>query len=187
MPGGDLGPLLARAVARGVDLIQVREKDLSGRALEDLVRQTVRTARSGRARVLVNDRLDVALASGAHGVHLPADGHPVSAVRKLVPAGFLIGRSTHSLEEARRADSEGADLLVFGPVFETTSKPGERPVGLDALAEVVRQVRTPVFALGGVGPGEVRAVATTGAAGVAGISTFLTAEALDRLLAAIRA
>ncbi len=137
--------------------------------------------------MLVNDRLDVALASGADGVHLPAQGFSVRVVRRLAPAGFLIGVSTHTVEEAREADGEGADLLVFGPVFETTSKPGGNPLGLGALAEVVRRVRAPVFALGGVGPDELRAVAATGAAGVAGISAFLTPEALDRLLAAIRA
>jgi len=137
--------------------------------------------------VLVNDRLDVALASGADGVHLPAYGFPVRAVRRLAPPGFLIGVSTHTVEQAREADAEGADLLVFSPVFETTSKPGGKPVGLAALAEVVRRVRAPVFALGGVGPGELRAVAATGAAGVAGISAFLTPEALDRFMAAIAA
>jgi thiamine-phosphate pyrophosphorylase len=186
VPGEDLGPLLARAVDRGVDFVQIREKDLGGRALEALVRQTLERARAGQTRVLVNERLDVALTAGADGVHLPAQGLPIAAVRRKAPRRFLVGVSTHSLEEAKRAEAEGADLMVFGPVFETTSKPGAPALGLDRLAEVVRQVKTPVYALGGVGPEQVRAVADAGAAGVAGISTFLTAETLARLLAAIR-
>lgn len=186
MPGEDLGPLLARAVDRGVDFVQIREKDLGGRALEALVRQTLERARAGQTRVLLNERLDVALTAGADGVHLPAQGLPIAAVRRKAPRRFLVGVSTHSLEEAKRAEAEGADLMVFGPVFETTSKPGAPAQGLDRLAEVVRQVKTPVYALGGVGPEQVRAVAEAGAAGVAGISTFLTAEVLARLLAAIR-
>jgi thiamine-phosphate pyrophosphorylase len=169
-----------------VDFVQIREKDLGGRALEALVRRTLERARAGQTRLLVNERLDVALTAGADGVHLPAQGLPIAAVRRKVPRRFLVGVSTHSLEEAKRAEAEGADLMVFGPVFETTSKPGAPALGLDRLAEVVRQVKTPVYALGGVGPEQVRAVADAGAAGVAGISTFLTAETLARLLAAIR-
>ncbi|MFQ5789602.1 MAG: thiamine phosphate synthase, partial [Acidobacteriota bacterium] len=107
-------------------------------------------------------------------------------VRRMAPPGFVIGVSTHSLAEARRASEEGADLVVFGPVFETTSKLGAPPVGLRALAEVVRTVRVPVFALGGITPERVKTVAAAGAAGVAGISVFLHEESLQRLMNALR-
>jgi thiamine-phosphate pyrophosphorylase len=134
----------------------------------------------------VNDRLDIALASGAGGVHIPGEGLPIQSVKNVTPIGFLIGVSTHSLEEARRAAHQGADFVVFGPVYPTPSKPGARGLGVEALAEVVRETNIPVYALGGVTPERVKPVAATGAAGVAGISVFLEDDSLERLMEALR-
>jgi thiamine-phosphate pyrophosphorylase len=168
-------------------MVQIREKDLGGRALLSVTREAVWLAkRTGGAKIFVNDRLDVALAGGADGVHLPGDGLPVEVVRRVSPGHFLVGKSTHSLDEARRARTEGADFIVFGPVFPTTSKPGVAGVGVRALAEIVRETDVPVYALGGITPERVKEVAAAGAAGVAGISVFLEEDSLERVMEAIR-
>lgn len=130
----------------------------------------VASARPASIRVVVNDRIDVALVAGADGVHLRADGPPVSAVRKIVPAGFLIGRSAHNDEEIDRA--EGADYLVFGTVFATPSKPGVSGQGLLALQRAARRFRGPVLAIGGVTPANAAEVIAAGAAGYAAIGAF---------------
>ncbi len=178
---------VARAVEAGVDLIQIREKDLPGRELEGIVGEVVALAKQGGdTRILVNDRLDVAVACGAAGCHLPTLGLPVGAARRVSPTGFLIGVSTHSRDEARAAAAGGADFVVFGPVFATESKPGSPPVGIEALKKVVAEVHVPVFALGGVSPERVGELAAAGAAGVAGISAFSSEEPLRRLMRAVR-
>jgi thiamine-phosphate pyrophosphorylase len=171
---GGTAPLLEcieRNAASGVEMIQIREKDLGARELAALVRAAL--AVCGPARVLVNSRVDVALACGAHGVHLPADSPGAAAWRRLTPAGFLIGVSCHELEELRRAEREGADFAVFGPVFRPLSKDDERtPIGLEGLRAGVSAVRIPVFALGGVTKENAAWCAEAGAAGVAGITLF---------------
>lgn len=163
---GDVIACARRALADGVDMVQVREKDLDARRLLELVRQVVRLARGSPTQVLVNDRLDVALAAGADGVHLPADGLPAAAVRGMVGR---VGVSTHTLDEVRRAEAGGADFIVFGPVFDT---PGKTAVGVDRLREAVRAVRTPVYAIGGVTMENAARVVDAGAAGIAGIRLF---------------
>jgi len=183
---GDLISAIGQAIVAGVDMIQIREKDLPCRVLEELAVRAVELARqSGRTEILVNDRLDVALATGAAGVHLPATGLPVEAVKRVVynrGARLLIGVSTHTLEEAQRAAGAGADYLIFGPVFETASKPGQPATGLDTLARVTRSVHVPVFAIGGISPERVDRLAGTGVAGIAGISVFLQEESTRALL-----
>jgi thiamine-phosphate pyrophosphorylase len=147
-------------------MIQIREKDLSASELFDLVQRIKELAAGTATKVLVNDRLDIALAVGIDGVHLPENGLPVERVRPYVR---LIGASVHNLDAARRAESGGADFVFFGPIFET---PGKQPVGLDALSEVVRQVRIPVLAIGGITAANTRSVLETGAAGIAAIRLF---------------
>lgn len=160
---------IARNAAAGVDWIQIREKDLSARELSSLVRRALQAA--GRAKMLVNTRADVALACGAHGVHLPAGSIPPAEFRRIAPAGFLIGVSCHTLAELRAA--EGADFAVYGPVFRPLSKTDERPpAGLEGLRAACAAVAFPVLALGGVTRGNMEDCAAAGAAGVAGISLF---------------
>jgi thiamine-phosphate pyrophosphorylase len=158
----------ARAAREGVDLIQIRAKQLSGRALTELVRSAV--AASG-SKVLVNSRTDVALACGARGVHLPAGSIAPNTIRRITPSGFLIGVSCHTIDELMAAEREGADFAVFGPVFPSRTKP-VTPIGIEVLRAATRSVRLPVYALGGVTAENAQLCIQAGAAGVAGISFF---------------
>jgi thiamine-phosphate pyrophosphorylase len=161
------------AARAGVHLVQIRERELDGGPYLRLVARCVDAVRGTRARILVNDRVDVALAAGAHGVHLRADSVAASRVRGVVPPGFLIGRSVHSVAEALRAAADGgADYLMFGTVFPTASKPGQAAAGTTALAELVGATSLPVLAVGGVTVATAPEVARTGAAGVAAIALF---------------
>ncbi len=157
-----------RAVGDGVEMIQIRAKELSARALATLVRAAVGLQSS---KILVNTRADVALACGAHGVHLPSHSISPAVIRKITPRGFLIGVSCHTIPELRAAESEGADFVVYGPVFASITK-SVTPIGLDALREAVSAVRLPVYALGGVTRENAPLCTQAGAAGVAGISLF---------------
>lgn len=160
---------------QGVEWMQIREKDLPVRDLVTLIRQAVARVRPYGTKVLVNTRLDAALAAEAHGVHLPSDAPPASAMRRIVPAGFLIAVSTHSVRAVRRAEREGADLAVFGPVFPTVSKPGLVKIpGLAGLRAACEAVRMPVAALGGITADRMPACRAAGAAAVAGIGMFQT-------------
>ncbi len=188
----DLLALIATAARAGVDLIQVREPDLDDRVLCRLVSEAVSATVGTPARIIVNDRPDVALASGAAGVHLKAGSSPAARVRSLAPPDWLIGRSVHSAEEAdQAAASGGLDYLFLGTVFETASKPGQAPVGEAVLREAVRRVDLPVLAIGGVTRDTATAVGQTGAAGLAAIGPFAlaagkSARAWSRLVADLR-
>jgi thiazole tautomerase (transcriptional regulator TenI) len=171
------------AIHAGVDLIQIREPGLEASALLSLAAAAVAIARGTPTRIVVNDRLDVAIASGAHGVHLRGDSIPPERARSMAPAGFLIGRSVHSADEAVLA-ARGADYVVAGTVFPTSSKPGLRQhLGLGGLAAIVRAVPVPVLAIGGVTVERIEAAASAGAAGIAAIG-LLDAGAADLAAAA---
>jgi thiamine-phosphate pyrophosphorylase len=162
-----------QALADGVDWIQVREKDLSARDLCALVRRVLVMPNTHGARILVNTRVDIALATGAHGVHLSGNSIAPCELRRLVPAGFLIGVSTHTIDEVGTAEAEGADFAVFSPIFAPISKSGYgAPVGLGKLREATAGVRVPVLALGGVTGENAPECMASGAAGIAGVSLF---------------
>ena len=165
--------VIAGCADAGVDLVQIREPDLDDRNLLALVRGAVERTRTTTARVVVNDRPDVALAAGAAGVHLKDDGRSATRIRALGPRQWIVGRSVHDEVTARRAvDSGAVDYLLAGTVFTSASKPGRRPLGLEALRDIVRASRRPVLAIGGVNVEEAAAVAATGASGLAGIRLF---------------
>jgi len=186
---GDEEALVERigAAARaGVHLIQIRQPEMEGRPLMRLVLRAVEAVRATGARVLVNDRVDVALAAGAHGVHLRADSVPAARVREVAPRGFVIGRSVHTPGEcASVARDGGLDYLIFGTVFETTSKPGVVAGGTVALEAACADVALPVVAVGGMTPSRLGAVARAGAAGFAAIGLFADAP-IDRLPVTVR-
>jgi thiamine-phosphate diphosphorylase len=163
------------AAAAGVSLVQVREPDLDDGALCRLVSGCVQAVAGTSCRVVVNDRLDVALAAGAHGVHLRADSFPAERARRLAPRPFLMGRSVHSAAEAAELALEGSvDYVIFGTVFPSLSKSAVHPVaGVAALARAVRAAApVPVLAIGGITTENASDVATVGAAGVAAIALF---------------
>ncbi len=176
---------LAALGRAGVEAVQIREKDLDDRALFALVRRA-RALLPPAVALLVNGRLDIALAAGADGAHLPADGLPLAALRRRFGTGVLLGRSTHRPEEIEAAAREGADFVTFGPVFPSPSKEryGEPP-GLSGLAAAAASGLgggLPVYALGGVTLERLAEVAAAGAAGAAGIRSFLAPDALAPLV-----
>lgn len=168
---------IRRAATAGARWIQIREKDLDGGSLADLVRMAVAATHETGTRVLVNDRLDVALAANAAGVHLGENSLPLEAVsgwrRASGRLDFLIGVSCHSLEAARAAERGAADYIFFGPVFETPSKAAfGAPQGIESLREICTAVQIPVLAIGGINLENARACLAAGAAGVAAIRLF---------------
>lgn len=180
VPGEDLSGLARAAARAGVDFVQVREKDLPGRALRDLVAAVVGAVAGTACRVLVNGRPDVALLAGAHGVQLPEDGFAVADVKRAFP-GLLVAASRHTLEGARRAEHEGADVVVLGPVFTTPGK--QRALGIETLANAASALRVPVHAIGGIDARSAPAVVAAGAAGIAAIRVFLTGRLEDTVRA----
>jgi thiamine-phosphate pyrophosphorylase len=176
--------LVAAAVAAQVNLLQLREKNLSTRVLYDLALRAAEMTRGSGTRLLINDRADVAHSAGAAGVHLTAGSIDAAVIRRTFGDDFLIGVSTHSLEEARAARETRADFAVFGPVFETASKLayGE-PLGLEKLTQVATALtRFPVLALGGVTLDNAAGCFRAGAAGVAAIRLMNDPDQLARVV-----
>ena len=164
--------LVEAAVASNVTLIQLREKDLSARVLFELTRSAAARTQGTTTRLLINDRFDIALAAGADGVQLTGKSMTADVVRAVCGSEFLVGVSTHSLNEGRVARDKGADFVVFGPVFETESKRVFGPAqGVETLAEVTKELQGfPVIAIGGMTIDNVANCFNAGAAGVAAIS-----------------
>lgn len=193
----DLPSSIACAAAAGLDWIQIREKDLTARELAALARNAIsvleRVAHAGseRPHVIVNDRIDVALTTGAAGVHLSGTSVPADeAVRWLragnAPREFKVGVSCHSLTEAREAEVAGANYIFFGPIFETPSKARfGQPQGIERLSEACRSVRIPVLAIGGISESNARACVHAGAAGIAAIRLFQEISDADELRALV--
>ena len=174
---GPLPDVVEECLGAGLRAVQLREKDLAVRDLLALAAPLREATRRHGARLLINDRADVALATGADEVQRTHDSLPVEALRRIGPALFIIAASVHSEAEARQAATDGADFLVFGPVYETPSKLAYGPPqGLAALRRVVAAVDRPVIAIGGITPARVAEVLAAGAAGVAVISAILAAD-----------
>ncbi|MGA9770908.1 MAG: thiamine phosphate synthase [Blastocatellia bacterium] len=177
---------IERAIFAGVDIVQIRERDLSARDLLLIADSVREPARKAGAHLLVNDRADVAACSGA-GVHLTTRSMSPDIVRGAFDKEMLIGASTHNLEEAQAAWRAGADFIVFGPVFETESKKQYGPpVGLDALRMVAGIVKIPVLALGGINQYNFREALDAGASGIAGISLFSQSGDIENLVREIK-
>ena len=175
--GRDLAGVVAGCLAAGLPAVQVREKDLPAVELAALCRCLREPTREHGALLIVNDRVDVALAVGADGVQRTNASLSVGDLRVVADKRLRIGASTHSREEAVGAEAEGADWIVFGPVYDTPSKRGYgAPQGLAALERVAAAVRIPVIAIGGITPDRVVEVLAAGAHGVAAISAILAAD-----------
>ena len=184
---GDAQTLVARvaeAVQGGVDLVQLREKDLHGAQLLELAKQ-LREAIGGRALLLVNERVDVAAALPADGVQLGEDAIPVPAARRILGPDMVIGRSVHSVAGANQAASEGADFLVAGTMFASRSHPGEEPAGPALISNMAGECSLPIIGIGGITPFNSGEVMAAGAVGVAVITGILAdpnpGEAAKRL------
>jgi thiamine-phosphate diphosphorylase len=189
--GRDLVELLALALAGGSRMIQLREKEWpSGRVLPLAEKLRAACAAAG-ATFIVNDRVDLALAVGADGVHLGQDDLPARAARPLLRPGMILGISTHSVEQARAAQADGADYVAVGSMFATTSKADFQLVGPDLMRKLRGEIRVPLVGIGGITPDNVSEVIQAGADGVAVISAVCAAAdpkaAAARFLTQIRA
>jgi thiamine-phosphate pyrophosphorylase len=181
---------IGKAARAGCQLIQIRETDMSAKALAAFSRAAIERARPHGARVLVNDRLDVAMAVGADGVHLRVSSIPAREVRAVAAQrgldDFLIGVSTHSIAEAKMAEEGGADFIVCGPVYDTPSKREfGPPLGLDVFAEIRDAVKIPVLAIGGINLSNYREPLRRGAAGIAAIGLFTDLDNIEQNIRSI--
>jgi thiamine-phosphate pyrophosphorylase len=161
---------IARKLAAGIEMIQLRERHLSARELYDLTRSVLQLPNPNGTLILVNDRVDVAVGAGAHGVHLRSHAISPVLVRRIVPEVFQIGVSCHDVDDVRRAADEGASFAVLAPIYPT---PGKGPaLGLEPLRKAVESASIPVLALGGITAARIEECRQAGAAGIAGISMF---------------
>jgi thiamine-phosphate pyrophosphorylase len=174
------------AFASGIDMLQIRELDLSTRDIFKVACSAAESAARWGRKVLVNDRADVAAAAGT-GVHLTTRSIDATVIRRCFGRDILIGVSTHSLQEAKAAEAAGADFVVFGPVFDTESKRVYGPpVGIEALRETASRLRVPVLALGGITACNFHQPLEAGAAGIAGISLFSDTADLPGIVRALK-
>jgi thiamine-phosphate pyrophosphorylase len=176
--------IVRAAVSSGIQLIQLREKNLRPRVLYELAREAASLTFKSQTRLLINDRADIALAAGCDGVHLTARSIEASLIRKTFGASFLIGASTHSIEEARRASDAGADFAVFGPVYATPSKLSYgAPLGLEKMRDAARTLSPfPLIAIGGITQENALQVLGAGASGIAAIRLFNDADDLEEIV-----
>ena len=184
---------IEETVSAGVDWVQLREKDLTAAGWTLLARSALDGgARTAKSRILLNDRLDVAVSVRAGGLHLSENGFPLSKVREFVKssvtdAGFLIGVSCHSMEAAQIAARDGADYIHFGPIFETPSKAGfGQPQGLERLEKVCQAIPIPVIAIGGITLSNADSCRKAGARGIAAIRLFQDAQDIEKLVGHLR-
>lgn len=175
--GRPLVSVLEQALSAGVKAVQLREKDLDTRSLAELASEVASLTRKYNALLFINDRVDLVMALGADGVHLRSDSMPVRAARRVLGPNRLIGTSAHSVEEVLRAETDGADFAVLGPIYDTPSKREHGdPIGLRPLEDASLQSHIPIFAIGGISLPRVPEVRRVGAHGVALISAILSVE-----------
>lgn len=175
--------IVSVAVARNIPLIQIREKHLTAKLLFELTVKVVDITKGSRTRVLVNDRADIGVAAGADGVHLTSRSLSAEIIRKTFGSEFIIGASTHNIDEAMAAVREGADFIVFGPVFETPGK--SDAVGLSTLSKVCDKLKPfPVIALGGIDIENYRSTSDAGAKGFAAIRALNDPVSLRAIISA---
>lgn len=175
--GCKLQDVLNQAVRGGAALVQIREKDLSAGELFHLTKELKEVVKQSNGKILINDRLDIALSLGLDGVHLGQSGFPVKEARKMMPREMLLGVSTHSLSEAINAERDGADFITFGPVYPTPSKiKYGAPVGLNALTQVLQRVTIPIFAIGGISLEKIAIIKGLGCNRVAVISAIIASS-----------
>ena len=174
--GRPLAEVVRHALDGGVTAVQLREKDLSGAELYRLAKEMRLITADYGARLIINDRIDIALAVGADGVHLGVNGLPVSVARRVLGEGKIIAYSAHDLDEALRAQVDGADFVTFGPVYLTPSKAAYgKPCGVKKLAEAVSALKIPVIALGGISQVNISEALSANTRGIAVISAILAA------------
>jgi len=171
----------------GATALQVRYKQTSTRLLLDFSRRVLARARSLGLPVIVNDRLDVALAAGAQGVHLGQDDLPIGEARQIAPADFIIGASVRNVDEARAAHLAGADYLGVGPIFASPTKPDLDPIGPEQIARINLEISLPIVAIGGINETNAALAVTKGADGVAVVSALRQCESPKTIAARIRA
>ncbi len=174
--GRDLAVIAQQAIRGGADVIQLRDKQAPGRELLEAACALLRVTRAAKVPLIVNDRLDVAMAAGADGVHLGQDDVPVADARALLGPGKLIGHSTHSLEQALAADRAPIDYLAVGPIFATPTKPDYADVGLELISQVRARVRKPFVVIGGLDASRLAAVRHAGASCVAVVRAVCGAD-----------
>lgn len=179
--------LIREAAVAGVDLIQIREPSLDDGALLTLTRDAIEAVGPTQTRVVVNDRLDIALVANASGIHLRGESFSATRIRPTVPPGFLIGRSVHDVDQAVAAAASGCDYLIFGTVFPSRNKRPDHPVaGLGQLSEIAAAVPIPVLAIGGISTENAVDAIAAGAAGVAGIDMFRSGGPVTSTVSTLR-
>ena len=185
-PGRNLFDAVEEALQAGVTLVQYREKNGPGKGMLEKARQLIALCHRYSVPLLVNDRLDIALLSGADGVHLGQDDIPVAEARRLAGEDFLIGATAHNVEEALAAEKAGADYLGCGAVFATHTKKDTVPLGLDGLQAIRQAVRIPIAGIAGITLDNYRLVLGTGANGIAVVSAILGAPDISDVVTKLK-
>ena len=167
--------LVEKAIRGGVHMVQLREKNLETRPWLDLALELAKICRKNRVLFIINDRVDIAAGCGADGVHLGQDDFPVASARKILGSRQIIGKSTHSIEQAKAAIKEKVDYVAVGPIFWTQTKKIDQPVGTELVAQVRKLTKKPILAIGGIQPENAASVLAAGATGVAVVSALMAA------------
>lgn len=156
-----------RIASSGIHILQLRDKNTCDKKLLEVAREIASFCKKKKVFFILNDRIDIAIASKAHGVHLGEGDLPMCEARKIAPKNFLVGISTHSIKQALKAQKEGADYISFGPVFTTRTKPLLSPVGVEKIALLNKRIKIPCFIIGNVNLKNLKLLKTKGAKRIA--------------------